>query len=132
MKKRALMTVVALLVTACTPVRWTWQHAEGLGPEKLQEDSRFCDALSREEADYWQYDSYSPYVPYTEPYYVYRSPYWHRHYDPFWYGYSWYPDSFSYYRYLNDLFRVCMRAKGWQRVPLTDAEDLPPGEEYGP
>lgn len=113
--------LVLLALTGCTTVRYTWEHPDEPGAERLAQDKQECRVIVVEEATY-PYPGY----PYRHhfyhrspwPYYPY-APYAH-HYDYWPYGYGWYQDPFAWQYYRDDLFRVCMRAKGWHRVPVEE------------
>ncbi|NIQ97881.1 MAG: hypothetical protein GWN87_29745 [Desulfuromonadales bacterium] len=108
-------------IAGCAPVHYTWQHPDDPGVEQLTREFQGCQTIVNDEMTY-SYPGYGHrhhiYRYRSWPYYA-RDPYWHR-YDYWPYGYGWYEDPFAWQDYRDDLFRVCMRAKGWRQVPVEE------------
>ena len=106
-----------LLLAGCVSGgHWTWTHPAGYGGQQLAHDREVCLALANREAgrNHYRYrwsDLYwgSSFYPYPG---FYQRPY----FD--WYRYDY---GFRYQDELRRFFRICMEAKGWQRVRLEPA-----------
>ena len=112
------MTVfLLLLLCGCVShSQWIWQHTDKLGELQLLKDRKECRELAQTEVvqinyyyDFYGYDMYD--FPFYGPYYR------DRYYRPYFRGYH----QYRFFQQQDDLgrfFRVCMKAKGWQRVRI--------------
>jgi len=111
--KRFLILAVAttaLLISGCTSgAYWTWQHPQGLDDVALQQAQNECQAMAERELN--KFDYYRPYDFYPWNYKRYSRT---GHYRPYYVA-----PRYDFQRYnfdLNQLYRFCLQAKGWQRV----------------
>jgi len=119
--KYSLLACLAVLLTAgCSYTPYTWQHPDRLGEQALNQAEKNCALLADDELYRYGYAGPYPYFGST-----YRGPmrydYFHRY--PFFGDYP--GDPFygePYAATQGQLFRVCMKAKGWQLVPATKAD----------
>ncbi|OMH26631.1 hypothetical protein [Motiliproteus sp. MSK22-1] len=100
MGRMITLTVSCLLLAACAGVTYTWKHPENLGAEKLDEDQQYCDQLANNERGGF-YNHF--------PHFYERHQYHYRHFPHF-------NDHVGYYEEYRSLFRVCMKARGWEYV----------------
>ena len=104
------VAITALLVSGCTRgPYWTWQPPQGLDGGAQQQAQNECQLMAERELD--RFDYFRPYDFYYRD--NYRNPR-NRHFRPY-YALP----SYDYLRYdfdLNQLYRFCLQAKGWQRV----------------
>jgi len=121
--KRILILLLPILLAGCSATSYHWQHPELTAPQALKAAEQHCALLADDELDSYGYPG--PY-PYLGPAY---GPLAYRHFHHFPY-YGGYPGEFTYSGTSvfaeAQLFRVCMKAKGWQLVP-----DTPPGGAQG-
>ena len=117
-----LVAVFMLLLLLCGCVshsHWTWQHPDKQSELQLLKDRKDCRDLAWAEvaqANYF-YDFYDRYAfPFYDPYYH------NRFYPLHFHGYYHY-QFFQRQEDLERFFRICMKAKGWQRVKIeTEAQ----------
>ena len=112
--RRLKLSVVALalLVSGCSSgAYWTWQHPQGLDKATLQQDEIECRTMAEQQLnrfDYYRHYDYSHFYydrydrrGHLRPYYPFRF--------------------YDFHRYnldLNQLYRFCLRAKGWQLIKV--------------
>ena len=99
---RDIITVAAfsLLLTGCAGATYTWEHPDNPGEDRLKTEQAHCDQLAKNERNGF-YNHF---------------PHFYHQYQ---YSYGHFPhtyDQVSYYEEYRTLFRVCMKAKGWEYV----------------
>lgn len=113
-----ISVVLLLLLCGCVSHnQWTWQHPEKQGELQLLKDQKKCRELAQTEVAQinYLYNFYAMDYLYNFPFYdhYYRD----RYLRPFFRGYH-------HYRFMQEqddferFYRVCMKAKGWQRVKV--------------
>lgn len=124
MNKMALLIVSALLLVACSPPQYVWQHEKGLGIAELKQDHAVCRFFAENivlPVNYnnfpFQSDGYYggyPFYGYPEPITKYNDPvYWHR---------KFYRQGFRSFAYPPDMTMSCLNGKGWNRVMVEEGQ----------
>lgn len=120
MKKLILLLIPGLLLlAACAPSRYVWQHESGLGETDLQQAQKVCDLYAAKQTPpdiYWDY----PYVYGGYPFYYGGYGYSHRyrHHSDY-YPYSYF-SGINTYAYQQDLSRACLKGRGWDRITIEE------------
>jgi len=119
-KKILCLVAIFTLLLLCGCIsnnRWVWQHPDKQGELQLLKDQTECRKLAQTEVAQINYfsDYYDMGYLYDFPFYGYS--YRGKYRRPFFRGYH-------HYRFMQEqddferFFRVCMKAKGWQRVKV--------------
>ena len=116
MRRYLVPLVFALLLSGCTTTLYSWQNPGQPDPQALEEAERSCALLADDELYRFGYPN---------PFYYYGiyswAPGWPYLYgDPYGGGFSYYGEPYA--AAPQQLFRVCMKAKGWRLVPVNPAE----------
>ena len=126
MKVQLAIWAIILLLSACSFPRYEWRQLEGRSQANLEQDKNDCyryanqvvppssyfDGRTFWNDPYW--DSYWPYRRFpSHPYDYYYYP-----------GYWGYPTQL-YFQYRDDIFKACMKGKGWY---LERVEENPSSE----
>ena len=110
------LALVLLLSGCASRSLWVWDSVEGKSEAQFLEDDLDCQALARHEAGRGRYYQPWPCLG-CSPNYWGADPF-----SPYYYDHSFHPfygDPNLFFRYEDDLeqlYRVCMKAKGWQLV----------------
>ena len=127
MKRLVLLLIPGLLLlAACAPSRYVWQHESGLGETELQQAHEVCDQYAAEQIpprSYWGFPY--PYGGYPFYYGDYGHNYRHHHHYRGPYSYrGYYPHDYysgiDTYAYQKDLSRACLKGKGWDLIKVDD------------
>jgi hypothetical protein len=95
---------------------WTWQHPDKQSELQLLKDRNECRNLAQTEVAQINY-FYDFYDYGMDDFPFYAPSYRNRFYRPYFRGYH----NYKFFQQQNDLerfFRICMKAKGWQRVKI--------------
>ena len=119
-----LFVLTALIMVACSPPRYAWQHEKGLGLADLKQDHAVCQFFAENivlpinynsfpfesDSDYGGY----PFYGYPEPIEQYDNPvYWHR---------KFYRQGFTTFAYPHDMTLSCLNGKGWNRTVVDEGQ----------
>ena len=107
-----VLAVLALLISGCSSgAYWSWQHPQGLDMATLQQDKIECRAMAEQQLNRFDYYRHYDYSRFSYDRYDRRG-----HLRPY------YPlRYYDFHRYnldLNQLYRFCLRAKGWQLIKV--------------
>lgn len=109
MKTLPVLLAAILLLAGCSATGYRWHNPRQTDPQALNSATQSCRLLAEDELQTYGYPG---------PYPYFGRPWAYRHLH---HRYLGYPDYFHWYRnpyFAEDqLFRVCMKAKGWQLVP---------------
>ena len=116
MKKGWILGGALLLLCGCSFPTYEWRHPQGLEQTTLERDKEECYRYANQAIppSYYFDDAFlwaDPYGDLRWPYH--RHPYYPHsfsyHYPGYW-GFS----SHFYFRYRDDIFKACMKGKGWR------------------
>ncbi len=120
MKWLILQILTLLLLTACSPTRYVWEHERGLGDVELKEDQSVCQLYAGEQTSPMYYGGYPYYYGIHHYYGGYRHHYRRHFYGHHSYYLHGYYGGYNTYAYQQDISRACMKGKGWNRIKIVD------------
>ncbi len=123
MKLKLAIGVLAMILSACSFPQYEWRNAEGRSQTLLGQDKDEC---------YRYANQVVPPGSYYDRRLFWNDPYWDPYWDSDWpyrrfpshpYNYYYYPGYWGYptplyFQYREDIFRACMKGKGWYLAPV--------------